>query len=519
MVWMKRSARRPLALTIIALAGAAAAATPLHAQQPATTKPKGKSAGVHAADTASAPAAKDTVQHFSGVVGVAIDSIHGDKLQGATVTVLGTNRHGKTDALGEFRIDSVPPGEYRLTLSHPILDTVGLAVATQPIAMPLGRYAVVRLTTPSQSAVLGVYCPKERLVSGPSAVIGRVLDADTDAPDSGARVVLYWTQLEVSVAIGVKRTPRVREAHVDEHGMFSICGIPGNVQGELRASLRKQTTADVPVNNQGQLVTLALLHVSSPDTLPPTPETPTVATATNRTPTGAGPAVTGLRRGRAVLTGRVTDLQGRPLVGANLSVQGAAASTEAGPDGSYTLRGLPAGTQALVVRHLGFALTSLTVDLSNVNERHADVKMAPAPPMLAAVTVEGKRDKGLRDVGFTTRQKAGIGHYLTEEQIAQRQPMQMTDLLAQMPGIRMDYSTGYPVPTASRNAMGGCVSYVIDGVTTAMPDPTDFNDYMHPEEVSAMEIYSPSEAPAQFQTGGNSSCEVIVIWTKTKVGG
>jgi hypothetical protein len=52
-----------------------------------------------------------------------------------------------------------------------------------------------------------------------------------------------------------------------------------------------------------------------------------------------------------------------------------------------------------------------------------------------------------------------------------------------------------------------------------MPDPQDFNDFMHPDEVSAVEVYTAAEAPAQFQVGGSSSCEVIVIWTKTKIGG
>jgi len=501
----------------VLLTGASLGVGPLSAQQPAATQSKAKPA----ASARAAPATPDTVQHYSGVIGVAIDSIHGDKLPGATVTVLGTNRHGTTDAAGQFRIDSVPPGEYRLTMAHPLLDTLGLAVATQPIAMPVGRYAVVRLTTPSKIAALSVYCPKERLIVGPGGLIGRVLDADTDAPDSGARVVLYWNQLEVNAVIGVKRTPRVREAHVDEHGMFSICGIPANLQGQLRASLGKQVTADVPITIQGDVLTLALLHVASPDTgvLAQAPAEPAVTPAANTAPKGAGPAVAGLRRGRAVLSGHVTDQLGRPLAGANVSVLGAAPITSAGTDGSYTLRGLPAGTQALVVRHLGYALTSMTVDLSNVTERHAEVKMAVAPPMLAAVTVEGKRDKGLRDVGFSLRKKAGLGQYITEEQIAERQPMQMTDLFTQMRGIRMDYSTGYPVLTSSRDAMGGCVSYVIDGVNTQMPDPTDFNDFMHPDEVSAIEVYTPSEAPAQFQVGGNSSCAVVVIWTKTKVGG
>jgi hypothetical protein len=409
----------------------------------------------------------------------------------------------------------VPPGEYRLSLTSPVLDTVGLAVATQAIAMPLGRYAVVRLTTPSRTAVLGMYCPKEKLVLGPGGVVGRVLNADTEVPDSGAHIMMSWTQLEVSAAIGVKRTLRRRDAHADANGMFAICGVPVNINAALSASMNKEETADVPIKPDGDVLSLAMLHVASPDTSPPPPAQVTAAANTPNTP-----AVPLGRRGRAVLTGRVTDLQGRALAGVSLGVQNAASTTTSGTDGTFTLRSLPAGTQALVARHLGYALTHVTVDLSSVSPRTVEVKMQPAPPQLATVTIEGKRDKGLRDVGFTTRMRAGIGHYLTEDQIAQRQPMQMTDLLTQMPGIRMDYSSGYPVPTASRDATGGCVSYVIDGVPQQFGLETqDFNDYMHPDEVSAMEVYSPSEAPAQFQVGGNSSCEVIVIWTKTKVGG
>jgi hypothetical protein len=220
-----------------------------------------------------------------------------------------------------------------------------------------------------------------------------------------------------------------------------------------------------------------------------------------------------------MVSGRITDQLGHAMAGADISVQGAASTTTSLEDGTYTLRGLPAGTQALVVRKVGFSPTRVAVDLSNRFPRHTDVRLVPAPPQLATVTVEGKRDRGLRNVGFSTRQRAGLGHFLTEDQIAERGPTQMTDLFTTMPGIHVDYSSGYPVLTSSRDATGGCVTYVIDGVPTPMPDPTDFNDYMRPDEVSAVEVYSPSEAPAQFQTGAQSSCAVIVIWTKTKVGG
>jgi Carboxypeptidase regulatory-like domain/TonB-dependent Receptor Plug Domain len=511
---------------VLAMVGVALTSGALLAQQTAGVRPKPKAA----AQTDTSPAKPDTTHHFSGAIGVVIDSIHDGKLAGAIVSVVGTNRHGTTDQQGQFRIDSVPPGEYRLTLSHPELDTLGLAVTTQPIAMPLGRYAVVRLATPSQAAILDVYC-HGRLLAGPGGVVGRVLDADTDAPDSGARVSLVYkqallsanpTMAQVTAAIGAKQPPTVREARVDDHGMFSICGLPAGVDGKVSAAFRKQATAEVPIDfADGQTLGLAMLHVASPDTTTPPPPPPAAPARGGKG--AAAPVVasnvTGLRTGHAAVTGRVTDQMGRPLPGVDVSLEGAAPTTTSGTDGSFTLRGLPAGTQALVLRDVGYSLTEVTVDLSNITERTEVVKMAPAPPMLAAVHVEGKRDKGLRDVGFTTREKAGIGSYITEDQIAERQPTQMTDLFTQMRGIKVDYSSGYPMLEDSRDATGGCVSYVIDGVPTPMPDPQDFNDFMHPDEVSAVEVYTAAEAPAQFQVGGSSSCEVIVIWTKTRIGG
>ena len=166
-------------------AGLAMAAVPMAAswavaQQttPPATPPASKTKGKPAAAPAPKQPPADTTHHFSGVIGVAIDSIHGGPLRAATVTIVGTKGSGVTDSLGQFRIDSVVPGEYKLQLSHPLLDSIGVAIETQPIAMPLARYAVVRLSTPSQSTVLSLFCPPDKRLTGPSAVIGRVLDAE-----------------------------------------------------------------------------------------------------------------------------------------------------------------------------------------------------------------------------------------------------------------------------------------------------------------------------------------------------
>src|SRR5262249_28791802 len=68
---------------------------------------------------------------MSGVAGSVVDSIHGGiPLQGAVVRVNGPNRQATTDANGRFQIDSVPPGEHSLSLIHPLLDTLGIAINT-----------------------------------------------------------------------------------------------------------------------------------------------------------------------------------------------------------------------------------------------------------------------------------------------------------------------------------------------------------------------------------------------------
>ena len=69
---------------------------------------------------------------LSTVAGIAVDSVRGGYLRDAIVSVLGTKRIGITDSLGRFRIDSVPAGSRALRLSHPLLDTLGLSVTTNP---------------------------------------------------------------------------------------------------------------------------------------------------------------------------------------------------------------------------------------------------------------------------------------------------------------------------------------------------------------------------------------------------
>jgi len=149
---------------------------------------------------------RSTDSTLSGAFGIVVDSIHGGPLVGAIVRVDETGQQTVTDPKGFYRIDSVPPGVYQLSLHHPILDTLGLAVGTQPIDFPPGHVPVIPLGIPSDNGILEIACRDVLNPDGPAGILGAVRDPDTHAPMIGARVVLTWTDVRADKQSGVQTT-------------------------------------------------------------------------------------------------------------------------------------------------------------------------------------------------------------------------------------------------------------------------------------------------------------------------
>jgi Carboxypeptidase regulatory-like domain/TonB-dependent Receptor Plug Domain len=461
---------------------------------------------------------------LSGAYGIVVDSIHGGPLPGAVVTIAGTDKQGIADSAGRFRIDSIPPGTYQLALFHPLLDSLGLAIGTNPVEFPAGRYAIIAIGTPSAMTLVTTFCPPEKRVTGNGIIIGRVSDADTDEPVPGSKVSFTWSQLEAGKDIGVRHIPRTRESPVDATGAYHICGIPERVQGTVRATTASFTTADIPLDFTEGSVQIVTLHVSKPDTVTAPP--PPVAVAPDTTPKGKGsqaapPApvkrAVVLRVGHATLTGVVYNVAARGIPGADVTVQGAAATATTDSTGHFTLHNLPSGTQTLVIRKVGYGEHLSPVEVSAANPQNAIVRLDQAAPVLAKVTVTAKWEQELKKIGFTDRKKTGLGKYQTREEIESKLPQNITDVFQTTPGLTVDYGSGQPVLKSSRSAGGGCVSYYVDGVPYKEQSPGDINDYMRPTEIEATEVYNSEETPGEFQQAGSTSCTTVLIWTKTRV--
>ncbi|MFN8582115.1 MAG: carboxypeptidase regulatory-like domain-containing protein [Gemmatimonadaceae bacterium] len=173
------------------------------------------------------------------VSGVVIDSVHATYLRGAAVSLEGTTMASLTNEQGRFLIDSVPPGSYRVRVEHELLDSLGMQMLTNPVDVAdqcPGNWRWRCHRAKRRPLVL-----RGPPGAGPSAIIGRLLDADTDQPvDSARRVSFAWSELSLQ---SLRRVPR-RDAHGD--GVFRICGLPSELEGgTLQASKAGVLTAEV----------------------------------------------------------------------------------------------------------------------------------------------------------------------------------------------------------------------------------------------------------------------------------
>ena len=494
---------RPFSRCLAASSAVLLLALPLAAQKPASRPPRAAKPATAEPATPMPPAPPTTAY----LQGVAFDSVHSAPLVGAIIQVEGSGRFAITDSLGRFLADSIRPGSYRLVVDHPILDTIGISLVTPPLSFAANTVTRTLVAVPGGETLANMFCPAARRSLGPGAMFGRVREPDSDQAALGARLSFVWYDPDPpGLPPGLRPTrkvPRVREATIGADGTYRLCGLPDRYEGKLQAQRKDGgETAEVTVTQDDGL--LALRSVSVPPLL--------VATKDSA---GRPRAVA---KGAARVSGRVVNRSGAPVANARIGLMGSSAATVTRANGEFTLDSLPAGTQALVVRQLGYRPTEVPVELSARAAARVTVRLGDFVPELSPVEVVSRRDEGLQKVGYLDRKRSAAGGYfLTPEQIDRRAATQFTDLLRTVPGIQVSSQNGQSMITSSRNPSGGgCVTVWVDGAPWQQLTPGDLDSFVKPEEVAAVEVYNGTTMPAQFTTVGQS-CSAVVVWTKTRV--
>lgn len=210
-----------------------------------------------------------------------------------------------------------------------------------------------------------------------------------------------------------------------------------------------------------------------------------------------------------VIDGIVTDSALVPLGDATVSFLGASLRVVTGANGRFRVRDMKAGEYVLLVRHIGYAPTSVTVQLAAGDTLSPALVMKRAATQLDTVTVRGERFTPAM-MEFEMRRKTGLGHFITQAEIEKKNAVLLSDLLEGVPSVEVPVRGGWPGNIRS----GGCPFVVyLDGAR--IPTRGDFDSLALPKEVAGIEIYSGAATiPLQYKPISGSFCGVILLWTR-----
>lgn len=231
------------------------------------------------------------------------------------------------------------------------------------------------------------------------------------------------------------------------------------------------------------------------------------------------------------VVGRVVD--GRteaPLPMAEVRVEspaGVAAAAVTDSTGTFVIRAnAGAGRYRVITRHLSYAPSTAEIELGAGDQVDVLIRMSVSPVELPPLVVVGRSrapDAFLERAGYYERKGGRFGVFIDPEDIAQRQPLNTSDLFRNMSGVRVIMQGGLRGNDIriTRGEDPNCPPRVyIDRVVVraggrqSRPDDPTLDALIQPPNLHAIEVYrSPSEVPTEF--GGNYiTCGVVLIWTK-----
>ena len=442
---------------------------------------------------------------FGRIEGTVTDSAHARWPEGASVLAIRAeppeHSGGATvDNRGRYRIDSLPVGRYMVELSSPFLDSLEITLPGREIAVEAGRTTRLDFAFPSGRTLRAAACPGLALPAGTGAVIGRVVDADTDVPLADARVAVAWRETTIDRKT---LTPQIAErtgaVATDSLGRYRLCGVPTDewVVVQVQRGGRAGTDVRMMVPDSAGI---AVRHLS----LSAAASRP-VATAEDSASDGTATPMP--LTGTASVAGVVRGVGGLPIGEAQVRVLGAGGTAVSDARGRFSLADLPAGTQVLEVRRIGYLLAQQPVELRGGRTVTQDVQLRRIVT-LDSIRVLAQRS---RYHEFEFNRKANrFGKFFTADSVENRHPLYTSDLFRMTPGFKVTGFALDAVVQSSRGASsitrGECSpNIVIDGM------PHQEINLISPSDVGALEIYRPGEpGPLQY----NEGCGVIVIWSK-----
>lgn len=220
--------------------------------------------------------------------------------------------------------------------------------------------------------------------------------------------------------------------------------------------------------------------------------------------------------GTGGIRGVVRDSTGSAIIGVQISMPGTALVAETDDSGKFELAKVRPGMLSMRFRRLGFQPDTIDLMVMAGQTVPLDVVMSRLAVGLTPVVVRGRSDLAGWRQGFYQRKDLGTGHFFTADDIARRNPGQMTDMFRMIPGVTIAPSQGMIRNQLRFRGSRGCAPLTwLDGSPLASGE---FDmDALSPNSIEAFEVYTGSIVPARFAVApgiGPRTCGVVVIWSK-----
>ena len=345
------------------------------------------------------------------VRGVAYDSLHKAPLAGAFVVLTPGNRSATSDERGQFVIDSVAPGSYRVTMQHDVLESLGMSgVATRAtITEDSDR---VRVAVPSFATLWRTSCHGTPPGADSGFVFGTIR---SNGPlKTLAKVTATWIDAGFDRETGVTTKHWRLETAADSSGNYTLCGVP------TQTGVRVSATTDSGTTGAFDLAPLDKERIRRRDLQ-----------------LGSAPATLAATRG-ATLSGTVwMDSLKTPMLNVEVSLSdlGLVAMTDA--KGAFRISDIPPGTHTVQARRIGYAASVTSIDflegqsiertilmervttLDSINVRASS---APRDPMMEA---------------FAEHVKRGFGSFYDSDALRKREGQSLSSVMEQTLGANI----------------------------------------------------------------------------------
>ena len=221
--------------------------------------------------------------------------------------------------------------------------------------------------------------------------------------------------------------------------------------------------------------------------------------------------------GTVRLVGTVVDrLSGEPVPLVSVEIAGPGSPREpvwtglADGRGGFLTDPLGPGTYELRVAGRLFSPLSHLLLLEEPGVVDLRIEMVRARYELQPVIAAARRENLLERAGFYDRQITSGGTAVDREEIEERDPHLVSDLLREFPGVQLR-TGGELGEGADVRLRGGCRPlYVLDGVVLTGAGSLD--EIVSVVDVEGMEVHHQASVPIEYRSLTN--CGVIMLWTR-----